>query len=505
MLLADTPPLPPPAPVEITLTAERLAVNDGRHMGLVGLNYQRQFTPHWAGGLSVYGAATGDRGGFFAWGAHGAYRQPLDAHWQAEAGLFVGGGGGSPGWVGHGLMLRPHLELNRAVGPLRLGLGVSRVVFPGAQVHASQPYATLRWSTPTYLGGGGGGGEELPSTAAPLLARAADSEFAAIAGAYLPTQAPRRNASGGTGSLQYGGFVFRRALGGEGSVLGGAPYAALTTLGAIGGGYDGYAELSGGLGLQWRSASLPSLALRAEAAVGSAGAGATVDTGGGLIGKVGGALVWRPLPQVSVSAHAGRLRSRGRFAANEARLELAWRGWDVLPGAAFNPAAVAADAAAGAPAPTALTWAPWSVSAGWVAYPAMLRDNASTPPLGMVALKLEREFGPHWRLVGQAATAARGQAGGYATGHLGAAWLSAAQPDSDWRFGAETTLGAAGGGSVTVSGGLFAQAQLQARYALSRDWALQADVGRLRGLRGALSSPLIGLSVVSSFSRLEAR
>ena len=76
---------------------------------------------------------------------------------------------------------------------------------------------------------------------------------------------------------------------------------------------------------------------------------------------------------------------------------------------------------------------------------------------------------------------------------------------SNWRLGAEATVGAAGGGSVAVNGGLFAQAQLQARYALARDWALQFDVGQLRGARGGLSSPLVGLSLVSSFSRLEGR
>ncbi|MEY2894106.1 MAG: hypothetical protein RJA98_4014 [Pseudomonadota bacterium] len=494
MLLADTPPLPPPAPVEITLSAERVAVNDNRTMGLLGLSYQRRFSPQWSGGLTVYGAGTGDRGGFFAWGASGAYHRDIGP-WQAEAGLFVGGGGGSPGWVGSGLMLRPHLEVSRDLGPVRLGLGVSRVQFPDGLVRSTQPYVSLRWASDAWLGPAHGG--PAPAASATLQSAAAESEYAAVAGVYLPTQAPRRDASGGTGSLQYGGIAFRRTLAG-GPVLGAAPYGVITALGAMGGGYDGYAELTGGLGLQWRSAAWPTLALRAEAAAGSAGAGATVDTGGGLVGKVGGAVVWRPLPHLSVAAHAGRLQSRGRFAANEARLELAWRAWDVIPGAVFA-------AAAGAPAPTAFTWAPWSVSAGWAAYPHLLRDDGTTPSAGLVALKLEREFGPSWRLVGQATNAASGQAGGYAAGHLGAGWLTPLQPDSPWRFGAEATLGAAGGGSVAVNGGLFAQAQLQARYALSPGWALQADVGRLRGLRGELSSPLIGVSLVSSYSRLEGR
>ena len=496
MLPIDAPPLPPPVPVEITLTTERVDVGDGVSMGMVGLNYQRQFTPNLAAGLAVYGATTGDRGGFFAWGANGAYRRAFGP-WQAETGLFVGGGGGSPGWVGGGLMLRPHVEISRAVGPLRLGLGVSRVKFPNGQVSSTQPYATLRWSTSTFLGPGGE--SATLSNGASLLGQTADSEFAGVVGVYKPSKSPRRDASGGTGALQYGGLAFRRSLGGE-RWLGGKPYATITTLGAIGGGYDGYAELTGGFGLQWRTAAVPQFALRAEAAVGSSGAGSTVDTGGGLIGKVGGALVWQPMPNLSVSALLGRVQSRGRFSANEARLELAWRLWDVVPGGSFD-----TSASDGAPVPIGLKWSPWGVSTGWVQYPNMLRDDGTTPALGVVALKLERQFGPNWRLVTQAATAATGNAGGYATGHVGVGWMSTPWVGSNWRLGAEATVGAAGGGSVAVNGGLFAQAQLQARYALARDWALQFDVGQLRGARGGLSSPLVGLSLVSSFSRLEGR
>lgn len=62
-----------------------------------------------------------------------------------------------------------------------------------------------------------------------------------------------------------------------------------------------------------------------------------------------------------------------------------------------------------------------------------------------------------------------------------------------------------GGGSVTVNGGLIARAQPQARYALSPDWAIQVELGRLRSVRGDLSSPLVGVNLVSSFSLLEGR
>jgi len=123
----------------------------------------------------------------------------------------------------------------------------------------------------------------------------------------------------------------------------------------------------------------------------------------------------------------------------------------------------------------------------------------------VLGLKLERELSPSWRWVGQAATGVGGQAGGYATGQLGLGWWAPPVGESGLRWGAEATLGAAGGGGVRVSGGLFAQGQVQARMPLSRDWSVQADAGWLRGVRGNWSSPLLGLSLVSSFSRLEGR
>jgi hypothetical protein len=123
----------------------------------------------------------------------------------------------------------------------------------------------------------------------------------------------------------------------------------------------------------------------------------------------------------------------------------------------------------------------------------------------MIALRLERQFTPNWRLVTIASTGATGRAGGYAAGQIGAAWMSSPLANSNVQWGIEASIGAAGGGSVTVNGGLIGQAQIQARYTLSPDWALQVDAGQLQGLRGNLSSPLIGISLVSLFSMPEAR
>lgn len=491
MPLPDLPPSPPPVPVLISLSHERVDVGDGQHMGLIGLGYERRFSPDWRGGMAVYGASTGDRGGFFGWGVS-ATHQTWWGDWRAEAGLFVGGGGGSPPWVGSGLMLRPHVELGRRLsGPWQAGLGWSQVIFPDGRVHSTQPTLSLRWEAESHVGPAVGLADA--DAMVPANAQAVASEWVAVGGAYRLARSPRRNGTGGHPDLRYGGLAFRQGLP-TSPVLGARPYAVLTALGAIGGGYDGFAELTGGLGLAWPLG--PQWTLRTEAAWGSAGAGATVDSGGGLVGKLGAGLDWQASPAWSLGLQAGALGSRGPFDGRELRLALAWRGWDLVPqqGEASAPAT-----SVGA------RWTPWSVGAGVQHFSHMRRDSGSSAAVQVLGLQLERGLGPSWHLVARAGTGVGGQAGGYATGQLGLGWTAAPWGQAGWRLGAEASLGAAGGGGVQVNGGLFGQAQLQARVPLAPDWALQLDLGQFKAARGALGSPFVGIGLVSEFSRLQAR
>ena len=488
-------------PLELSVGFETLRMRPvdetaSESVGLVGVSYRQRIAPEWIAGLGFFGAVSGRRDGFLAWGLSGAWQRGYGP-WQAEAGLFVGGGGGGPNWVGSGLMLRPHAELAYFWGDVGIGLGASHVRFPDGQVASSQIYGALKWRDSAYFGPSAGG----PAAAdAGLLAQAMPAEYAAIAGRYrMRNGAPGKGGVGNAADMRYAGFAWRRTLS-EG-VLGGQPYALLTAAGAAGGGYDGYAEVLGGAGLQWPVAGPSSLRLRAELAAGMAGAGAAVDTGGGLIAKASGGGAWQLGPRLSLSLMAGLLESRGHFKANELRLELAHTGWEAVPGAR-RPAA--------ADAPAGLVWAPWEVSAAVVAQPRMPRlprvgyADGRVEPVDVLALKGARELGGGWRAVGQVASAVHGDAGGYAAGTFGLGWLSAPLAAGGLRLGGEAQIGAAGGGLVSVSGGAVGQAQVQARYPLSRDWSVQLDAGALRSFKGALSTPLVGLSAVYSFSRLEA-
>ena len=359
-------------------------------------------------------------------------------------------------------------------------------------MHSTQPYAVLKWQGASFFGPAGGG-DALDSER--FAAAALPVEYTALVGRYrMHAGSVRRDGIGDAADMRTIGFAYRRA--GSGSLLASQPYWLLTMAGAAGGGYEGYAELATGFGLQHRLSFWPSLSLRAEAEVGMAGAGSTVDTGGGLIGKLNAGAVLDLTRDVSLSLSAGKIASRGRFKANEARVELVFRGWDVVPGG---------ERSAASPGPDQLAWAPWEATMGLVHQPRMLRQDGSKQALDVVALKLGRLYDNGWRVVGQAAISVTGDAGGYAAGTIGAGWLSALLADSGWQFGAEASVGAAGGGLVQVGGGLLGQAQLQARYALSRDWALQADAGWFRTRRATQSIPLVGVSLVHSYSRFEGR
>lgn len=496
MPLPDAPPAPPPVTVsivDIAVTTERVGVTAGATMGLTGLHHLRPLTPRLSLGASVFGATSGDRGGFFAWGVTGLYRW-REGPWSAEAGLFAGGGGGSPVWVGGGLMLRPHLAVQRDLGPVRLGVGVSQVNFPNGQVNSTQPFVTLAWSGDRLYGPPGGGpgpaGGDWPAQAWPTEMAATFTQYT------MRNGSARRDGTGDGPPLRTGGLMLRRDLPGDwyGNWQGVRPYWLLSAAGSLTGDYAGYAEFLAGLGARWALPSYRPLSLRIEGALGSGGGGTALDTAGGALAKLNVGVSWRPGGPWQLSALAGRIASGGRFDANEARLELAWLGWDVVPGPARSPE----------PPDAPLNWQPWTASAGWAHYPQMRRDDGSEAGLDLALLKLEREIGPHWRLVGQAGIATHGNAGGYATGQLGVGWLTRRNAVSGWRVGGEFTLGAAGGGGVRVNDGLIAQAQAQARYEFTPAWGLQLDAGWLRNHDGSLSTPFVGLSAVVSYSRLQA-
>ena len=86
---------------------------DGPRVGVVGTSYLIDVggVSGLALGPAVYGAISGDHGGFFSLGGEVAWRHRLVGPVGIELGLYAGGGGGGGAPQGSGLTLRPHADL----------------------------------------------------------------------------------------------------------------------------------------------------------------------------------------------------------------------------------------------------------------------------------------------------------------------------------------------------------------------------------------------------------
>ena len=82
----------------------------GEKMGLYSFGAYDQLNPWLYGGITLYGAATGRRGGFFTGGYTLGLERQLFDNFIFDAGGYVGAGGGGAAAQGGGLMIRPHVR-----------------------------------------------------------------------------------------------------------------------------------------------------------------------------------------------------------------------------------------------------------------------------------------------------------------------------------------------------------------------------------------------------------
>ena len=139
-MLACAQPIDPlvTAPAQIRISAEKVRLPGGEHMGLIGTSYLVGVGRGWSVGPSIFGAASGRRGGLFTIGAQASWQARIAGPLTLDAGLFAGGGGGGAAPVGGGLMVRPHVDLLWDFGPFLAGVSASRVRFANGDIDSSQ-------------------------------------------------------------------------------------------------------------------------------------------------------------------------------------------------------------------------------------------------------------------------------------------------------------------------------------------------------------------------------
>lgn len=458
-------------PALARLGYETITLPGGEKMGLAGMSYLVQASEGLCLGPAVYGAASGQRGGFFTIGAEAALCTRVHGPLSLLAGLYAGGGGGAAAPVGGGLMLRPHVDLLWDFGPLRAGVSWAKVWFPNGDIHSDQLGVVL--DVPMSFGylpaRQRGGASDLPGDGGPHSGIGFD-RFLAVAGAYAP-RGTRPGVSGAPLPAHIG-YVGARA---EAPLLP-ALSIGLEANGAASGGVDGYAEILATLGSDF-ALGASGVRLGGRAALGLGGGG-DMPTGGGLLGKVALDLNLPLSRDLGLGFEAGWASApQGDFSAPFASLALHW-ALDPLPGVAA--------------VPVRQEW-----SAGAEVFFDAARKDGSARELQSVSFKYSRFIGPTAYLSGQVQSAYQGGAGAFSVGLFGIGGL--------WRSGegllagAELLAGAAGGGGVDSGSGAVIKPMVFTGWELTPATSLRLGAGWIKAPNGALSSAVVDLALVFAF------
>ncbi len=443
--------------------------NDSERVGLVGASYLVDVggIPGLSLGPSVYGAVSGNQGGFFSLGGEAAWRQRLVGPFGVELGVYAGGGGGNGGAPGNGLMLRPHADLVWDFGAVALGVSISRIRYSNGVIDGTQLGLVLNASNDFRFVSAERIGEPLRSAG---RAGIGFDRVQFVAGVYrtpagktlLDGQPLPRNIS----TL---GVRAEQSWGSNG-------FWGIEASRAARGGVGGYAEVLGTTGLETEAVS-GVLTLGGRVALG-AGGGAGVSTGGGLLAKAALYGVVRLTDDLGVSIEGGVSRApNGNFSAVQGSAALVW--------------ALDSPDSSGAAARPSRT----DFSVGAVSHDAPRLDG-SAHRLSAVTLKLDRFLGAGFYVSGEALGATGGAAGGYSGALVGAGWNQ--RFGERLHAGAELLVGASGGGGVE-SGGVLLQPRVYAGFQLTPAIALRIGAGRVKASHGPLDSTLVDASIVFTY------
>ena len=444
----------------------------GEQMGLYSIGAYDQLNPWLYGGITLYGAATGRRGGFFT----GGYTLGVESHLldnvTFDTGVYVGAGGGGAAAQGGGLMIRPHFGLKYDFSWGELGLNYTYIDFPNGNISSDAialsldiPFSSLilNWdddgmTVADYFG-----------VDSSNVSRHR-SHLAARVRAYSPTSGSKTNSGGslnnslGLVGVEYSYFINDNW------------FTTFETAGAISGGVGGYAELLAGLGYRLPITKDDRLALLPALTIGGAGGG-DVETGGGFVARSNLGLEYR------LSTDLSLIMDGGYLTAPDGNFDTPYLGLNL----AYIMETFAQDQK-GAPLVETdlMKTTKWRFRPAHQWYFNAQRKLDSSRDMELLGGKIDWMIGDWWYLTGQGLSAYEGGAGGYSEGHWGGGILSPSW--KNLRLYGEMLIGAGGGGGVDSGSALLFKPSVGLEYNLNKDLSLQTGIGKVISKEGNLDA-----------------
>lgn len=144
-------------PSRLNLSFETIAMDNESDLGFLGTGFEilsisKKLSSLYFG-LHSYSAITGNRPGLITLGMTTGLKLPLVKKHKlfVDGGFFLGGGGGGNAADGGGLILRPHLNLEKQFGAIGIRVGYSQINFPSGEIKGSQFNVGLTLNGSSYL------------------------------------------------------------------------------------------------------------------------------------------------------------------------------------------------------------------------------------------------------------------------------------------------------------------------------------------------------------------
>ena len=455
----------------------------GEQMGLYSIGAYDQLNPWLYGGVTLFGAASGRRGGFFTGGYTLGLERQLFDNFIFDAGGYVGAGGGGAAAQGGGLMIRPHVGFKYDLNWSKLGLNYTYVDFPNGNISSNAialsldiPFSSLilNWEKDgmTMADYFGVDWSNVSRHRSHLAARV--RSYSPVSGSKTTSGGSLNNSLGLVG-VEYSYFIDDNW------------FTTFETAGAVSGGVGGYAELLAGIGYRLPLTNDERMAILPALTIGGAGGGA-VDTGGGFVARANLGLEYLLSPDLSLIIDGGYLT------APDGNFDTPYLGLNL----AFVMETFAQDQK-GAPLEETdlIKTTKWRFRPAHQWYFDAQRTEGSSSDMQLLGGKIDWVVGDWWYLTGQGLSAYGGGAGGYSEGHWGVGILGPSW--KNLRFYGEMLIGAGGGGGVDSGSALLFKPSVGLEYNLNKDLSLQTGIGKVISKGGNLDAYTFDASLVWRF------
>lgn len=435
-------------------------------MGVLGIHATTDFSPWLYGGLGLYSAVSGEKGGFFGLALEGGVHHFLFTHTLWDVGTRIGGAGGHNVPVGGGLFYEPYAGIQYQYHHFRAELYYSYVDFVYGKIDSAQVGLMLGFALDS---------RDFETTTSRSKNRS--NTIAATSKIYMINTGVKNNSNQPMNAdMALLGFEFNHYFSSH-------FFAFFNFSGAFHGNENGYADELLGLGYDFSLFSSRQWDGILKLAAGSGGGG-NVSTGGGFIYNPSAGVEYHFSNAISLELDGGYIAApEGDFAAKEANLLLKYhlsssqddnadnRYWKIrlLNQTYFDPKA---------------------------------SDGTINPAMQLLNVDFDYIITHYFYITGQTAFAYIGKnTGGYFSGMLGVGAISSRIKNTPIQLFSEALVGTAGGAGLSIGDGALIEPIAGLQFDLHSAVALQLSTGYLMSLQGQFRSQTLQAGITYQLSQ----